>query len=36
MLQARLAESRRSKEVFRSASTFAEVLARQQSKAQKK
>jgi predicted kinase len=33
VLQARVAESRRSKEIFRSASTFAEVLARQQSAA---
>ena len=30
VLQARVAESRRSKDIFRSASTFAEVLARQQ------
>jgi predicted kinase len=35
VLQARVAESRRSKEIFRSASTFAEVLARQQSAAHK-
>ncbi|MBD2870625.1 ATP-binding protein [Paenibacillus arenilitoris] len=33
VLQARVAESRRSKEIFRSASTFVEVLARQQSAA---
>jgi predicted kinase len=35
VLQARVAESRRSKEIFRSASTFAEVLSRQQSEAHK-